>query len=601
MPDFLDQLLFRPEPIIAVQRFFGVGHPLPFRVFSLLGTTWGVLLATGLALALWGRRTMYALAVVMLLEVGASVLLNLVFHVDRPGAPGIVKYEHVPVSSFPSGHVMVAAMLWGMLYALGRVRLWLAALLVALTALGRIYLGVHYVADVVGGALLGAALVWALAKSWPRLQERLARVPFGVYGVLAALAFLGALVALTGAGSNAFRWGTLGVMAAAALALPLEYRYVGYEPGEPGTGEGARRAALLLAGLLPLLVVDMATGQEALRIDAAVTALATLWALLALPALLARREAAVSHPRREVSLRPLGTTLAVLLGGVALLFAYGTAIEPRLMLDVEEHDAPVPGLPPEWEGRRVAVLADFQVGMWWDNEGMARRAVREAIRRRPAVVLLAGDFIYKPDRSPGELVRQAVELVRPLAAAGIPTYAVLGNHDWGLNHRDGSRNAEAARMVRAALEEAGIPVLDNRAVPVGRGGSLHLVGIGSEWAGDDDVARALGGLPPEAPRIVFMHNPDTFREIPAGAAPLAVAGHTHGGQIAIPLLPRWSWLALAKKDEVHADGWIRGYGAPGNRLYVNRGIGFSTLPVRINTVPELTVFTLRRAGAVAPP
>lgn len=91
----------------------------------------------------------------------------------------------------------------------------------------------------------------------------------------------------------------------------------------------------------------------------------------------------------------------------------------------------------------------------------------------------------------------------------------------------------------------------------------------------------------------MMHNPDTFGRLPPSSAPLAVAGHTHGGQIRIPFTPEWSWITFKSEDEVHADGWIDDYGAPGNRLYVNRGIGFSVVPIRINAPPEITMFTLR--------
>lgn len=90
-----------------------------------------------------------------------------------------------------------------------------------------------------------------------------------------------------------------------------------------------------------------------------------------------------------------------------------------------------------------------------------------------------------------------------------------------------------------------------------------------------------------------MHEPDTFPVIPAGAAPLAFAGHTHGGQVRIPFTDDWSWMSLLVDKEIHGEGWIDGHGQPGNRLYVNRGIGFSNLPIRINCQPELTVFTLR--------
>ena len=97
-----------------------------------------------------------------------------------------------------------------------------------------------------------------------------------------------------------------------------------------------------------------------------------------------------------------------------------------------------------------------------------------------------------------------------------------------------------------------------------------------------------------------MHHPASFGQMPASAAPLAFAGHTHGGQISVPGTEGWSWMALVYDDEVHADGWIDNYGAEGNALYVNRGIGFSLIPLRISAAPEITWIELRQgpdAGA----
>ena len=294
-----------------------------------------------------------------------------------------------------------------------------------------------------------------------------------------------------------------------------------------------------------------------------------------------------------------------MLGLIVLLLVYGVAIEPRLILDEEHETARIPGLPAEWEGKTIAVIADMQIGMWWANEGMVRKAVEEIVKDRPALVLLAGDFLYKPNGEARDQVDDVLELLRPLIASRIPTYAVLGNHDWSLHKKDDPENRRAAIRMRTALESAGIPVLHNQAIPLARNARaapgapapLHLVGIGSEWAEEAEPARALSEVPDGAPRVAFMHNPNSFPKIPAGAAPLAIAAHTHGGQIRIPGLPAWSWLGIVSKGEVHADGWIDGYGAPGNRLYVNRGVGFSTIPVRINCPPELTYITLTGAPA----
>jgi len=297
----------------------------------------------------------------------------------------------------------------------------------------------------------------------------------------------------------------------------------------------------------------------------------------------------------------LAGTGLILLSGVV----YGTAVEPRFLLDRRSLEVELPGLPDGWEGRRIAVLADFQIGMWLGNVGMAEKAVAAAIEEGVELVLIAGDFVYSADPSdsdPGS-VQRAVEVVRPLVAAGIPVVAVLGNHDYSLMTKESDTRPPLAEELESELRAIGVTVLENDAVAVpapGGGDTLHVVGIGSVWAENSRPASALAAVPAGAPRVVLMHNPESYREIPAGEAPLALAAHTHGGQIRI-LGPRASWLEIVREGEVVADGWApASMGGEGNRLYVNRGIGFSTLPIRINCRPELTLVTLRKAGEDLP-
>ena len=295
-----------------------------------------------------------------------------------------------------------------------------------------------------------------------------------------------------------------------------------------------------------------------------------------------------------------------LLGVVVCLAVWGFLIEPRL-IDTREVTGVIPGLPREWEGQRIAVIADYQVGMWGANTGTARRMTQRVVEERPAAVLLAGDFVYKAGSDSSELLRTVVEIVSPLKSAGIPTFAVLGNHDYSLDVEDDTRDDQLANAVKEALNSAGVRVLENEAVPLHREGDrkavqpLYLAGIGSEWAEKADPTAALQQVPPGAPRVVFMHNPESFTRLPAGAAPVALAGHTHGGQIRLPWSEHWSWISIVREGETHADGWIadRSFGQRGNRLYVNRGVGFSDLPVRINCRPELTFMSL--TGGSLPP
>ena len=311
---------------------------------------------------------------------------------------------------------------------------------------------------------------------------------------------------------------------------------------------------------------------------------------------------------------------SVLLAIIIVVIFWGVVIEPRLV-DQPEWTVEIRALPASWNGREIALMADLQVGMWLGNTDTVRRIVDRLIQRKPAAVLIAGDFIYHPtEDEPEEVreefepseyredaledIRQAVDLIRPLIEAGIRVYAVLGNHDYGMETESAVALPWVADLVANSLSKVGVQHLNNRAVLIeppgaaaaGGGASdlpFYLVGIGAHLPRQDDPESALAGVPAAAARIVFMHNPASFERIPSGQAPLALAAHTHGGQVRLPFLPEWTWLSYVKGEKIHADGWIDGYGKAGNRLYVNRGIGFSKVPIRINCRPEVTIFTLR--------
>ncbi|OZC01981.1 metallophosphoesterase [Rubricoccus marinus] len=289
-------------------------------------------------------------------------------------------------------------------------------------------------------------------------------------------------------------------------------------------------------------------------------------------------------------------SLLALLAGLVL---WGTVIEPRFLLDEAEVEAEVPFLPPSWDGQTVALLSDFQVGMWGGNVAMAQEAVETAIARGVSAALFAGDFVYSPDSSE---VDRAVGIVRAFQEAGIPFVAVLGNHDYSLMDQSSEVDEATLSYLTAELRAAGATLLENEAVPLARGGdTLWVAGIGSVWAEKSEPASAMAGVPPEAARLVLMHNPESYRELRAGEAPLALAGHTHGGQIRLIPGRSDSWLDIVREGEVIADGWaLDSLGAAGNRLYVTRGIGFSGAPVRINCRPELTLVTLRAARGDLP-
>jgi predicted MPP superfamily phosphohydrolase len=289
---------------------------------------------------------------------------------------------------------------------------------------------------------------------------------------------------------------------------------------------------------------------------------------------------------------------------LAAIVFYGAAIEPRLTTQNDERGA-IPNLPAAWEHQKVAVFADLQVGMWWSNTDAARRIVDRVVDIHPAVVLLVGDYLYNPDDGNVQgQISTVLSIVKPLVDNHIAMYGVLGNHDYNLMNEHSEEENHFAHLIRVALDSVGVRMIDNRSValtapggaPGDSSGVLYLVGVGDKWAKNDRVETALSQVPANAPRLIFTHDPDSFEKIPANQGPLVLAAHTHAMQVVVPWVSDWVWRHHFSDSGSGLEGWVATpNGKPGNHIYVNRGIGFSYYPMRLNAVPELTVFTLERA------
>jgi hypothetical protein len=266
---------------------------------------------------------------------------------------------------------------------------------------------------------------------------------------------------------------------------------------------------------------------------------------------------------------------AVVAGALAL---WALWLEPS-SLRVARYRLDLPLWPAACSGLSVAVISDLHVGSPFNGVGKLERVVAETQDAKPDLVLLAGDFVIQGVRG-GQFVAPEVtsaklgELATPFGV-----FAVLGNHDWWL---DGPR-------VRQAFETSRIPVLENRAVELRRGDcTFWLAGIGDFWEGGPDIEGTLRSVPPDAPVLLFAHNPDVFPDVPDRVA-LTVAGHTHGGQVRVPLVGRP--VVPSSYGERFAIGTV----VEGQRhLFVTPGVGTSILPVRFLVPPEISLLELRR-------
>lgn len=268
-------------------------------------------------------------------------------------------------------------------------------------------------------------------------------------------------------------------------------------------------------------------------------------------------------------LRALGTLLLLLLGCLGWGYANTVRTPVERRASYAFHDWPVGARP-----IRVALITDPHLqGPDMPPARIARIAAQVAARK-PDLILLAGDFVG--DRALGTRTYSDAEIAAALRhfRAPLGTFAVLGNHD---HWRDGP-------SMRRALEAVGIPVLENRAIRVG---PLTLAGVGDPHTGHADIptlSRAAAKLP--GPVLLFAHSPDVVPRLPPRFG-LVLAGHTHCGQIVLPLIG--AITSASNYGERYRCGIIR----EASRItVVGAGLGASVLPLRYGAPPDWWLLTL---------
>ena len=268
-----------------------------------------------------------------------------------------------------------------------------------------------------------------------------------------------------------------------------------------------------------------------------------------------------------------GRTLLTLLLVGASLALWAFVIEPARLV-VRQYVLPIPALPAQL---RVAALSDLHVGAPHITLAKLRQIVALTNAAQPDLILLLGDYVIQ-NVIGGSFVEPsaiAAELSNLRAPLGV--YAVLGNHDHWHN----------AAQISRALSNAGIHMLDDQTQRLEfRGQPFWLMGLGDEWNAKSDVAQVLAHITDAAPIIVLTHNPDIFVRIPPRVI-LTLAGHTHGGQCAFPLIGRP--IVPSIYGERFAIGHVY---ENDHHLFVTPGIGTSILPVRFRVVPEISILSL---------
>ncbi|HTM68152.1 MAG TPA: metallophosphoesterase [Candidatus Binatia bacterium] len=256
-----------------------------------------------------------------------------------------------------------------------------------------------------------------------------------------------------------------------------------------------------------------------------------------------------------------------LLGAVGalvwLVVGYGSFIEPRL-LAVRHYDIRI------GDGGRtmtVALVSDTHLGQYRHEEWL-RELVGRIDALAPDVVLLAGDIVSTPS---------GIEELAPLKElkSRFGSYAVLGNWDYQAGAVD----------ARKKIESYGVEVLTNESVAIPlKDGEVRLAGLDDMRFGQPDIDAALSEAPPGVPRVLLVHSPDAAPLAETRGVDLVLAGHTHGGQVRLPLIGPVPTMPI--KIGQQFDKGLFWFGP--TRLFITPGAGESGARARLFDPPEIS-------------
>jgi uncharacterized protein len=264
---------------------------------------------------------------------------------------------------------------------------------------------------------------------------------------------------------------------------------------------------------------------------------------------------------REFSARRTFNGVAAAIATIGSIVAlYGFYVEPSRLLVREttiSFERPA----------RFALVSDLHVGMY-QNEKQVAKLVRALNQLDIDAVLVAGDWTYEP-RQP------LAQLLEPFAHCRHRVFSVPGNHD---EERPGPN---LRTELRSALIKHGVTPIEGTARDFN---GIQIVGLGDRWAGKDYVPE----FDPKLPTIALAHNPDSIAQLTGTPIGLLLAGHTHGGQIDLPLFSLWKLKGITR------EGFVRGlYDRYGKRVFVTSGTGMTSIPMRLFQPPVIDIVNLR--------
>jgi predicted MPP superfamily phosphohydrolase len=242
-------------------------------------------------------------------------------------------------------------------------------------------------------------------------------------------------------------------------------------------------------------------------------------------------------------------------------------------------------IPRSFNNFKILQISDFHGKDFGSKQQYLVKLVRNC---KPDIIAITGDLIDRDnydDKASMELVDAAVKIA--------PVYYVTGNHEW--------QSGKYLSSLKPKLESAGVVVLSDANFKIKRGDEeISIAGIDDVTRTDwdetkelsvvSDVTKALKGISAKDFKILLAHRPEMIKVYAESNTDLVLSGHTHGGQVQVPFIG-----AIFAPDQGFFPKYASGeYKIKDSVLIISKGIGNSTIPLRMLCEPEFVLVTLKK-------
>jgi hypothetical protein len=254
---------------------------------------------------------------------------------------------------------------------------------------------------------------------------------------------------------------------------------------------------------------------------------------------------------------------------------YSSQVEP-FWVEFVQRNLPIKNLPKNFEGKILMQISDLHVGNRFDWHFLID-CFKEAKAFNPDIVVYTGDYVSWETE---EQLQQLESVMKRAVKGKMATLGILGNHDYGEDWLE----VGVSQNICQVLEKNGLTMLNNQQIDVE---GLNILGFEDLWSPNFNPMQVMKDYDSQKANLVLCHNPDVCDlDVWNGYQGWILSGHTHGGQVSLPLVGP---PLIPVKNKKYTSGEIDL--EDGRMLYINRALGHSH-QIRFLVRPEITVFKL---------